>query len=226
MRMNIFLPATISLLLAATAAYACPKQLPEGLAGVAVGQDLVTNGLAMSITQVEGRESVIDVLKRTEKTWKDAGYQVKRSNAAGWEIVSALSNTCMVTLQLISRNGAFGYLARSRTRIVNAMTPQSAGAPIPDDAKVTSSVASDDDGRKGLTLSMTSARSPDDLNRFFMEQLKESHWGAIRSQVFKYVKPQDTSSILVSAQRDRKRIEIVIWPEQETQIVMTISDAL
>ncbi|WP_413898867.1 hypothetical protein, partial [Rhodoferax sp.] len=90
----------IGLSVAPLLAHACPATLPAGLSGASVGQDLITNGLAMSITQVEGRETVNELLNRAEKTWTAAGFKVKRNHAAGWGIVSALSGQCLATLQL------------------------------------------------------------------------------------------------------------------------------
>ena len=216
----------IVLAVSATAVQACPDRIPEGLTGVNIAKDVVTNGLATSITQVTGKDAAADILKRTEKTWKDAGFNVKRSSAVGWEIVSALGEKCLVTLQLTNRDGTFGYLSRSRPELSGGTTAKSMGAPIPVSAKVTSTVASDDDGRKGLTISMTSAVPPDDLGKYFMGELKEGKWSAVRSQVFKSPRNGETVSLMVSAQQGRKQIEIVIWPERETQVVMTVAESL
>ncbi len=219
--------STAAAMLFAASAHACPKRLPEGLSGTTVGQNLVVNGMAMAITQVESRDATADVLNRTEKAWKDEGFKVKRSSASGWVIVSAISDQCMVTLQLTSRNGSFGYLSRSLPGAATAATPKSLGVPVPGDATVKSTVQSDDDGRKGVTVSMTTMKSPDETLAALLPQLKDAAWGAIRAHVMKSGPPrQTTASIQISAQRDREQIDIMVWPEQETQIVMTISTAL
>lgn len=180
----------------------------------------------MAITQVESRESVNVILIRTEKAWIDEGYKVKRNNAIGWDIISAMGEKCMVTLQLSSRNGAFGYISRSTPAKLSTAIPESLGAPIPGNAKVNSTVVSDDDGREGLTMSMTSSLSLEDLNKFFALQLNDYKWTGIKSHEIRGVNGKDISSITVSAQRDRKHIDIIMWPEREVQIVMTISEAL
>ncbi len=180
----------------------------------------------MEVTQVTGNEAVNAILNRTEKNWKEEGFKVKRNSAVGWEIVSALSDKCMVTLQLMTRNGAFGYLTRSEPSTLNAITPQSLGVSIPGNAKITSSLLSDDDGREGLTMSMTSTWSLEELNKFFALQLNENKWTGISSHEMRSMNAQVINSISVKAQRGRKQIEIVIWPEREAQIVMTISDAI
>ncbi len=224
-RASHFFLFVIWCLLQSSPALACPKKMPEGLTGISVGKNLSANGLMMDVTQVESREGAKVVIQRTEKMWKDEGYKVKRNSAAGWEIVSALEDKCMVTLQLTSRHGAFGYLTRSTPGKLSVATPASMDAPIPGDANVTSTVASDDDGRNGLIMSLTSSRSIEDLKTFFMRHLKDEKWEALRSQAVKR-KTMETDSITISAQRGRKQIEIVIWPERETQIVMAISEAL
>lgn len=223
--MNLFCLSFFAFLLSATTAFACPKQVPEGLVGVNVGSNVVTNGLLMSISQVQGKETVEAILARTEKNWNDAGYSVKRSTTVGWQVLAAMGNRCLVTLQLNNSNGSFGYLTRSYKSIASVATPQSMGAPIPANAKLTSTVSSNDDGRNGMVISMTSRQSMDELNQFFMEQLTNNKWTAPRSHRVN-AKKNGGGSLFVSAQKDRKQIEIVIWPEHETQIVMTISEAL
>lgn len=207
------------------AAGACPTQLPAGLKGSAVGEGVATLGLAMSIMQVEGREPVAAVLDRTAAAWTEAGYAVRRSAASGWDIVSAMSEKCMVTLQLTSRNGSFGYFARGRPLARVPMTPQSAGMPVPDGAAILSAVESDDDGRKGLTVAMTSSRSLDELHQFFTQRLTDAKWGAVRAQKLVAGKTGATS-LLLRAQRRREQIAIVVWPDRQTQVVMTVSSAL
>ncbi|UUZ55958.1 hypothetical protein LP419_11250 [Massilia sp. H-1] len=43
-------------------------------------------------------------------------YKVKRNEASGWDVLSALSDTCMTTLQLGDRPAAFGYLAVNKLK--------------------------------------------------------------------------------------------------------------
>jgi hypothetical protein len=211
--------------LSALNAYACQAKLPEGLSGDAVGSNLGSNGILMSITQVKSQQPIKEILDRTEIVWKEAHFDVKRSTAAGWEIVSGLRDKCLVTLQLSNHNGAFGYFAVGRPGSAPKVTLQSQGLDLPDAARVTSSITSDDDGRKGLTTSMTSSRSLDELRNFFMDQLREKKWGDVRSHTVAGVR-SGVASLLVTAQRGRKQVEIIMWKERETQIVMTLSEAL
>ena len=217
----------VAALLFANSGNACPTKLPEGLTGTMVGQNLVVNGMAMAITQVESRDAAADVLNRVAKAWTDEGFKVKRNSASGWDIVSALSEQCMVTLQLTSRNGSFGYFSRSLSGSGTAAASKALDGLIPNDATVTSTVQSDDDGRMGVTVSMTTPKSPDETLTTLMAQLKDAGWGAIRARVMKSGPPrQTTASIQISAQRDHEQLDTMVWPERETQIVMTISTVL
>jgi len=218
------LPA-LAMLLLVSSAFACPARLPDKLTAVGVAGNVALNGLAMSITLVEGADSADTLLRRTEKLWADNGHTPKRSTVAGWSVLSAVGGGCLATLQLIDRNGAYGYFTRSRKGNGPAITPQAMGVPIPGDATVTSSVTSDDDGRKGLVMSLNSSRSPEELSIFFMEQLTLNKWSGVRTH---WIADQKTGarSLFVNARRDRKQIEIVIWPERATQIVLTVSEAL
>jgi hypothetical protein len=210
---------------AAGAAATCPGQVPAGLDAVAVTSNAVVNGLAMAINQVQGRGTAGAVLDRVEKQWKEGGFAVRRSNAMGWDSVSAIGDKCLVTLQLVNRNGVFGYFARSTAPKTAPLTAARMGVPLPPDAQLASSVASDDDGRKGLVVTMSSRRTLDQLNEFFMRQLGDNGWKNTRSH--KIVNPVNgTASMLVNARRGREQVELVMWPDGATQIVMTVSEAL
>lgn len=202
----------------------CPEKVPEGLSPVHVGSDVITNGLAMAITQVSGKGKVDSVLDRVESDWSTAGYDVRRNVAAGWKVVSARGKGCLVTLQLVNRDGVFGYLTRSKSA-TTVITPAKMGVVLPRDATVTSSVASEDDGRRGLTLSLTSSSDVDKIRDFFTSKLVDQDWKAVRAHRIDDGR-SGKSMQFVSAQRGRQQVEIVIWREQSSQIVMTVSDAL
>ncbi len=204
---------------------ACPGMPPDGLMATSVGEGIVVNGLAMSIVQVESSTSPSEVLARVEKVWAGAGFKVKRNHAAGWGIVSALSEQCLATLQLADRKASFGYFSRSKPVPVAGAMDAIKDAPIPQGVNVTSSVASDDDGRRGLTLSMTSAQPIGDLLGFFMKYLNENRWQGVRSIAHAPSRP-GMPSVSIGAQRNRQQIQIMMWSDKETQIVMTLGDSL
>lgn len=206
------------------AAVPCPDRVPDGLQAVPVGKDVVANGLSMTITQVQGKDGVAQVLDRTERLWKEAGYQVKRSSTAGWQVLSAVGERCLATLQLVPRNGSFGYLARSR-KAVQVSGLSGMGLALPPGAKLQSTVAGEDDGRRSVVLALNASQSPDSLNNFFMEQLHDKKWTAIRSHKVTDRK-RGATMLFLSAQRERRQVEIVIWPERGSQVVMTVADAL
>lgn len=217
--------AGLWLLMCPALAQACPGQVPPGLTAVAVASKAVVNGLSMAINQVQGPGTAGSVLDRVEQQWKHGGFDVRRGKAMGWDTVSALGKGCMVTLQLVDRNGVFGYLARSTPHSGAAASPAALGVPLPPDAKVASSVTSDDDGRKGLVVAMSSQRTLDQLGEFFMRQLGDQGWSGLRSH--KIVNPSNgAASLLVNARRGRGQVELVMWREAGTQIVMTVSEGL
>lgn len=206
------------------AAETCPNAVPEGLKVTPVADQVAVHGMTMAVSQVQGKVSAKAVLERTHERWKREGRQVKRNSAAGWDILATMGKGCLVTLQLIERNGAFGYFARSKAGKPTQLTAASFGVHLPPGAKVDSSVTSEDDGRKSLVLSMSSQRSLDELNAFFMQQLAAADWRATRSHKVRAQSGREV--LLVSAQKKRERVEIMIWPERASQIVMTISEAI
>lgn len=221
--MHRFLAAVA--LAAATGSQACPTAVPVGLSGIHIARDVAANGLSMTMTQVEGRATVGELMDRTEKAWKEAGHAVKRNRAAGWEIVSALSEHCLATLQLTPRNSAFGYFATNKRAAFAAPTLASFGLALPAGVTIASQVAGDDGGRRGLTLALRSSRPLDELSRLFVEDLARRDWSGIRPHRVVHG-PTRKASQLISAQRGRQQVQLMLWADRETQIVMTVSDTL
>lgn len=213
------------LLAGAASAATCPADVPKGLQATPVADRVVIHGVAMSVAQVHGKEKASDVLERTAVAWKQGGFNVKRNSAVGWDIVSAKGKGCLVTLQLTERKGSFGYLARSDDSKPAMPTALQRGVKLPPDARIDSSVASQDDGRESLVMNMTSRQSLDQLAGFFTRELNAAKWQATR--VHKAVDGKTgAESMFVTAQKDRNRVDIVIWPELGSRIVMTISEAI
>lgn len=213
--------AAIAVCLPAGPAAACPQRLPAGLSAVAVGEDVAVNGLQLSILQVRGKGKAADVLDRLERTWRDAHYDVKRNSVAGWSVLSALSEQCLTTLQLSDREGVFGYLA------VNKLKPAApmAAVPVPAGATVLSSVGSDDGGRKGSTLALTSSWPLDRLREFYMRSLQEDKWGAVSADVTLGA-DRRPNVIVVSAQRGNEQLRVVLWRDGQSQVVVNRTHAL
>lgn len=208
----------------ALAATTCPATVPAGLNATPVGADIASAGLAMTVSQVEGKEDAEAILARTERQWKAAGHDVRRGASAGWQVLAAKGERCLVTLQLVQRGGSFGYLARSKPAPSMA-TPASMGVALPPGAQVDSNVASNDDGRQGVVVVARSSLSLEQLSQFFMEELGKRQWRATRSHQVTNTKT-GVRTLFVTAQRERRQVEIVAWTDRGSQIVMTVADAL
>jgi hypothetical protein len=226
-RLTVLRTFMTSVAAAATTAgvMACPKNVPVGLTGLDATQDVVVNGLPLLLTQVQGTDPAVDVLDRTEKAWKAAGYAVKRNSIPGWEVLAALSEECLVTLQLAPRRSAAGYLAVRRKERREAASLATFGLTPPGDTKVGSEVASNDQGRRGVTVSMTSAHSLDELSTYFIQQLKDQKWSGIRPHRVIDKRAQKVSQ-LISAQRGRQQLQMVMWTDLETHVVLTVGEGL
>ena len=214
------------LLSCSLASAACQLPVPKGMKAVPVGDNVIVNGRVMAIAQVQGPEPLKETLAGAEQAWKAAGkYDVRRQSITGWEILSAKGEDCLVTLQLTSRNGAFGYLAHSKKALSATATARSRGVPLPGDAKIESSVVSEDDGRRALVLLLSSRASLDDINHHFLQAFDANKWLSPRSHKISN-KKNGSMSLSLNAQRGRERVEIVAWQEGKTQIMLTISDSL
>lgn len=224
--MRFTLLVVLAAILQTTVAFACPKRLPDGLVATPMGQDMVVNAMTLSISYVQSKgSSNAELLTRTAKTWADAGFSVKRNQAAGWDTVAAISQECLATLQFSTANGSGGYFTVGYSKKATVTTPASLGVTIPSDMRILSSVESLDSGRKGLTVAMSSPRSLQILTQYFAEDLVQKNWTGVRP--FGVVNTETgKASQRISAQKGRYQVEIMMWPGSETQIVMTIAEGL
>lgn len=209
----------------------CPAAIPPGLSAVPVASNVASAGLGLTIRQVQGKEDFTTILDRTEQQWRAAGHAVRRDTTAGWQVLSAFGGDCLVTLQLVAQSGkgqgSFGYLSRGSkaTSTLRAVTPAALGVPLPPGARLTSSVASNDDGRRGVTMALQASMPPLQLRQFFMEQLAAKGWRATRAHEFS-AQQHGAGMTFVTAQRGRQQISIVIWPDGPSQIILTAVEAL
>lgn len=215
--------AALCALGAITPASACPEKVPAGMQAVSVAESVAVGGMPVAILQVESRENSAALLARMEKEWREAGFAVKRNEAQGWQVVSALSDKCLTTLQLTDQNGAFGYLAVNRfAKAAATGLPQ---VPMPGGAKVLSHVVSDDGGRKGSTMVLATSQSVAQLASFYKERLEQDRWSGVRAlstMGLDHALAQST----VSAQRGRERVEVVILRDAGAKVVVNVATEL
>lgn len=208
---------------ASMAAPACPEKLPSGMSAATVAESLVVNGLPLSILQVKSAEPVEQLLQRIEKDWTAAGYAVKRNQAEGWKVLSALSERCLTTLQLAERDGAFGYLAVNR--LGQPFKTGLPAAPMPRGARLLSTVLSDDDGRKGSTSMISSTQSVQELTEFYKRRLAAENWSGVHA-MGSMGRDQRYQGMSVSAQRGRERIVVVIVNDEGSKVVVNLATEL
>lgn len=199
---------------------ACPDRVPAGLKPTVVGEGIRVDSMSLSILMVEGSEQAMAVLDRVERGWRGEGFNVKRNRAAGWNIVSALGERCMATLQLAESGSARGFFA------VNPLTRAAARATLaPPGARVLSTVNSrEDDGRRGTIAALVSQQPVEALRAFYMRRLREDNWDSVRADAAP--RSGRENALVVSAQRGRERIEVVLWREMESHIVINQADSL
>lgn len=205
--------------LAPLLATACPRQVPAGLTPTVVGDAIRVDSTSLSILMVEGGEQATAVLDRVERAWRSEGFNVKRNRAGGWTIVSALGERCLTTLQLADSGSAKGFLA------VNPLARVSAKKPLaPPGARLLSSVGSkEDDGRRGTIAALVSGQPVEALRDYYVRRLRDEDWKSVRADA---AAGKRADAIVVSAQRGRERIEVVLWRDMESHIVVNQAEAL
>ena len=215
--------------LIASACNACPTAVPNGLRFEPVGEQLVVNGLPLTIRQVTAEQSRAEVLERVEQEWIEAKWDVRRSRSGDWDIVSARSASCLATLQLVDRKGAFGLFGVSRAPSrAESVAAARQSVRLPGGVVVDSSVASVDGSRRGTTIAFSSKRSADDIDAYFVTQLDKDGWQAVSSHQVRSGSSSGASNRarIVTAQKGREQVSIVLWEEGATRALLNVSEAL
>jgi hypothetical protein len=206
---------------------ACPKTADRSLTGPGVGESMVVNGLPVQIQQVSSRDDMKTVIERVKQAWSEAGYAVKTRELAQWQIVSALSDQCLTTLQLTQSNGTVGFLAISEPAKAKdrAVVLKHLDVPLPSGAHVVSSLSAKDGPRSSTTTMITSQRSVTDLRDHFAEGLREAGYGNVCMQEIQRRGAIEKAQ-MVSAQRGGEIVEVVIFDHQGTAAVINQGQAL
>ena len=205
------------------AAQDCPALPSDIKPTTLVGKNLWVQGHGVTVVQVRAQAQAADEIASTAKAWRAAGDQVTTTHAGGWQIVSALTRTCMATLQLPAK-GTDGYFSVS-TAGMAPPAPTALPLALPDGVAVTSTVISNDDGRKGYTLTVTSDLTPDSFERVMADALRNQGWEAISGFAVTHPQNKHVGRVL-SAQRGRLRVEVAALSGMPTRAVINVSDAL
>ncbi len=229
MKRNLFL-AALGLLLS-LGATACPRSADRSLTGPAVGDDMVVNGLPLQIQQVGSRDDVKSLTERVEKSWREAGYDVKTQSLDGWQIVSAKSKQCLTTLQLMadptSRQGSVGFLAISEPQKAKdrAALVRRGDLPLPGGAQVVSSLTATDGPRDSSTTLITTKGSVIDLRDHFVRALEQAGYANVRLQEVQGRGTPQRAQI-VSGQRGADIVQVVVFDSHGTAAVINRGQSL
>lgn len=204
---------------------ACPTSVPDGLSSEPVGEQLVVNGLPLRIHLVTSKAPRAELLERIEREWKDAEFDVRRARTGEWEVLSARDEDCLTTLQLIDRNGAYGFFGISRPPTAReASIDKRSSVRLPSGIKVESSVASVDSSRRGYTVAFSSRRAADDIDAYFKSQLDREGWKALSSHEVR--SGAMNRARILTGQKGREQVSIVLWEDGTTHALLNVWESL
>ena len=185
---------------------------------------MVVNGLPMSILQVRGQGRPQEAVQRTELAWKESGYDTRRHVAGEWLVVSAASDRCVTTLQLVERGGAYGYLSVSQPDKGQPQPGKALQRLLPAGLTVESAIESRDQGRNGVTAVLGAERqSPQEVRDALLRRLQGQDWQALKAQRIRQPGMQADSE-RVTGQKGRQQLVVVIWRDTRTQAVLSLSE--
>ena len=167
--------------LAAGVAACAPMPVPPSGALQSVAQDMVVNGLPMSIRIMNTVQTPAQVLAFYRAAWPNRPGQVGNveDHVDPWDVISTRRDDCFYSVQVQpGRRGAIGLLGVSRS----AGAPGSAGADFPAMAgtQVVNDMRSQDLGKAGRLLVLSNHFSGSGNATFYRDQMRSSGWTLVQ----------------------------------------------
>jgi len=165
------------------AAPACPAiPLAPGSSLRSVGQDMVVNGVSMSIRLLASEQAPDALLAFYRQKW--AGTAGKPGNIeyelAPWKVIASGREGCFYTVQVQGAGrGSTALLGVSRGPAVAA---PGAGFPMMAGSKVRNDYQSEDSGKNGRLLVFSNRFSSGGNADFYRGQLAREGWSLMREQ--------------------------------------------
>ncbi len=200
----------------------CDVKKNEVAAGAWIAPEVTANKLPLSIMEVKSNQPMKLLLDEFVEKWKKEGAKTRQYDAAGWKVAGALYGDCFYTLQLIedATKGAksYGYLSASKLNQMSKSYDKFKNLPVLAGAEVVSDVESNDSGKLGRTIVLTSTTSPLKVNDYYVTQLYKEGWGFSANQT--QMLDKSNSVHLIVAKKAGVEVDMVI-AEAEGKTVIT-----
>ena len=177
--------------LAAGVASCAPMPVPASGTLQSVAEEMVVNGLPMSIRVMNTAQTPQQVLAFYRAAWPNRpGQQVNvEDRIAPWDVISTRKDGCFYSVQVQQgKRGTIALLGVSRS----VDTPAVAGADFPAMAgtRVINDMRSDDLGKVGRLLILSNQFSGSGNATFYRDQMRSSGWTLVKESTPKRGNPQ------------------------------------
>lgn len=166
---------------AASAIDICSRKPPKPDVASWLGEDMMVNGMQVSVAAVSYRDNAVDVAQRYRAQWDEAGVASRAlRNREGW-LITAVEGECSYTLQLPeqpSGNGTTsGLFSAMRIRRVDLPRQvDAASMPLPSGGKVILDVMSRDPMVVGRTVVVELDGSARSARERYLSSLQTNGW--------------------------------------------------
>jgi len=149
---------------------------PDGAKVLYVADDMVLNGVPMSIKEMRTKDAPDAVLAFYRREWGSRKPGSFETPTQGWRTIATYEGRCYYTVQVRAQgSGTYALLGVSRKPDVRPQAP-GAGFPMPLGSKVFNDLTHHDGPKSARTVMLGNAQAPAQNVRFYRDMFERDGW--------------------------------------------------
>lgn len=185
--------------------------LPVEATASIVAQEMVMNGVPMSIKELRSRQAPEQVQRFFREYWKGQGQRVLENMINGWQTLATQDGPCFFTVQTKAgdKGGTYALLGVTRSPDGPSRTPGS-GFPMMSSSRVFNDLAHKDGPKTARTLLLDNEFSPESNAVFYRNTLSAQGW-------------ENMIDRKVNTERGRSHVQV--WQRKTEELSLTIGQS-
>lgn len=224
MSLPMLLLAACALLYAPQAAATCQRfPVPEASRVVIVSNDMLINGVPMSISELHSKRGNEEVARFYRSDWEGRRQRVVETTEGGWRTLATKDGDCFYTVQIKPAPDQGTYALLGVTLLgVPATRGRGDGFPKMGGSVVYNDMQSNDSGKIGRTLLLKNNFSAQANADFYRNSMRNEGWVSVTDQVTRT--PTGAQMVQVWRRGVAEANLVIGGGKSETQVVVNVVD--